>query len=802
MQTPTRSQHPFWSVVPLEAIACAVVFLVGVLAPLQRLDDLVNGQLLVALGRSEPPASVILLMLDDVAIRDGCAGRLTDALQRGGAKGALVVPPAQDLCRIADSIGGRRPVAALPRGAVRTTAGGYVVGWVPRAADRATLAAFGIEKAPWVAPRSFQAIPAVPLSEVTSGRVPEGALRQRIAVVAIEEPMWSVGVGRGPFANRVAAAVAAAVEDRPRRHLASGFTALGTTVLAALLLLVARSRWRAPFRLIGSLVPVGGALGFVGAGLLGHGYLLGIPSAVLALGSGLSLAALPPFLAARRADAAARRMLHEIAELGPASTTELADSEFWASLPRRVAQVHPAEGVLVAELPASAWRLRVHPNGDLTEAIISERRRDIRRTPFTDESGARRPHVHRGFVAMKDVPTVLVPLEAQGEPEGYLCLIGQSAEQAFLQHPEVTQRIADDLAHLIRHRRLARHRAAEWRRPGGLDVETTMQGATSMVDGARGALHRLALAHEVIAAAPVGLVHADAFGDVRLMSEAFRRLYLTVGGTAPAPGAGGNFPPGVLTLAEVLDVLTRAGGQAALHLEALPEEPVSFVVIGSHREPPTDSALLVAVRRFVHQDVPGTIVSLVEAAGASTIETSSTNIERLPDRGDPLVVFSLAQLLRDVVDDVSRRTQGRIKLQTPRILAHVVGHRRELTAALVDFLTEAAGADGKRSAPILTLKERQYRIELTIMDVQLGAPTGAVRRTLLAPSQPPPGLLGLGALTRAVENSHGSVAFRQEEGWGIRLTASLVRARPRVEPEPAAAVVALPPAARIPEKKP
>lgn len=802
MQSPVPGQHAFWSIVPLEAIACALVFLIALLTPLRGLDDLVNGQILVALGRAEPPASVLLLILNDTAVRDDCAGRLTDALQRGGAKGALVIPPAQDLCRVSDSLRGRRPVATLPRGAIRTTLGGYVVGWVPRPADRATLAAFGVEGAPWVAPRSWRGVPAVPLSEVTAGRVPKGVLSNRIAVVAIEEPMWSVGATSGPFANRVAAALAAAIEDPPRRHLASGFTALGTTALAGLWLLFGRLRLRPRLRVAVVMAPTVAALVFVGVGWFGHGYLVGIPSSLLALGAGVSLASVPPFLAARRAAAAARRMLGEIAELGPASATDLSDSDFWTSLPRRVAQAHPAEGVLVAELPASAWRLHFHPNGDLTEAIISERRRDIRRTPYTDESGARRPHVRRGFVAMKDVPTVLVPLEAEGEPEGYLCLIGESAERTFLQHPEIAQRIADELAHLIRHRRLARHRAAEWRRPGGLDVETSLQGATSIVDGARGALHRLALAHEVIAAAPVGLVHADAFGDVRLMSEAFRRLYLTVGGRAPPPGPGGNYPPGVLTLAEVLDVLARAGGRGALRIESLPEEPLAFIVPGNVREPATENALWVAIRRFMHQEVPGTIVTLVETASASVDSASPTNVERFPDRGDPLVVFSLAQLLRDVVDDVTRRTQTRIKLQTPRFHAHVVGHRRELTAALTEFLTEAAGVEGKRSTPILALKERQYRIELTVLDVQLGAPTGAVRRTLLAPSQPPPGLGGLGAFARAVENSHGSVAFKQEEGWSIRLTASLIRVRPRLELEPLGEVVALPSAARLPEKKP
>src|SRR5688572_5998415 len=159
--------------------------------------------------------------------------------------------------------------------------------------------------------------------------------------------------------------------------------------------------------------------------------------------------------------------------------------------------------------------------------------------------------------------------------------------------------------------------------------------------------------------------------------------------------------------------------------------------------------------------------------------------------GNSLQVFSLSKFVTGLVDDMATRTQGRVQLETPRDVAHVVAHRAELQTALEQFLLDASNHAGSKSGPVLAIKERRQRVELRVMDLRLDAPEAALERTLLAPGSPPDGLEALGELVRAIQNSHGDVKLSLEDSWGVVLTASLVRARPRVETAPEAALLRL-----------
>jgi hypothetical protein len=274
-----------------------------------------------------------------------------------------------------------------------------------------------------------------------------------------------------------------------------------------------------------------------------------------------------------------------------------------------------------------------------------------------------------------------------------------------------------------------------------------------------------------------------------VLGNSFAQWLERLGMELPELGHGATVGAGQLPLTKVLAVLADHAQRPLPLLDELTDRELVF-------ELPlpggglVSRALVFSIKRLEGSDAKGFVASLVEVEHKAAVDP--TKVQRLPEPSDPLAVFSLAQLLVDVSDLASRQTHGSIKLQTPREMAYVLGHRHELAIALEEFLVEAAGKEGKQSGPTLMVRERQHRVELNILDLKLGVPAPALKRTLMAPSEPPPGLLNLGRLARAVENSHGTASLRNEQGWGARLTVSLVRARPRLEPERSADIVALP----------
>jgi hypothetical protein len=245
---------------------------------------------------------------------------------------------------------------------------------------------------------------------------------------------------------------------------------------------------------------------------------------------------------------------------------------------------------------------------------------------------------------------------------------------------------------------------------------------------------------------------------------------------------------GALPLPSLLERLAEPSGQACPTLDDVTAREHGFEVPLGRRD---DRRVQLAfhIARLEGSEHGGFVGSLLEISQGSA--GSAEAIERIGEAPDPLTVFSLSQLLIDLVDDTRRQSSGRISLQTPRVMAHVFGHKRELAEALREFLLDALKNAGKQAGPTLAIKERQYRVELSVLDLRLGVPMAALRRTLMAPSDPPAGLGAMGDFARAVENSHGTVALRNEDGWGARLSVSLVRARPRLEPTALAPVVDL-----------
>jgi hypothetical protein len=780
MASAALRQHPFWDLVTLELLAfvvAAALLLTGVLG---SLDRFVYGRALELTASSAPSDEVVVVLVSPRALAPGrCSAAMAKALGDGSADLGVLLDPLVALCPPEAT---RPRIVALGLGALANDSSGRVRGLVPSRLAPELRARLRIGDRDLVAPRSAASMPMLALAELESGRVPVRLLRSKVVLLALDSAE-SVD-RRSVQADRAAetgAVLAAALSDRPRRVGGPGVV-IPLVLLLFGLTVATQRRPRFPWvpRKLPAHAPwlLLGVLSVVSAfGAFGLGVLLPVPSLAVSALVFVAVMRLPAALAVRRARAGASRLLGETSQLAAGTGYLLSENEFWSRMARRVEQTHPADGVLIAELPPFSWRLRVWPNGDLNESIIKERRRDVRRTPFVDEAGGRRAKIVEGFLVMNGVPCVFAPLEAAGELEGFLILIGKPAARAFLDRPHVTERLADELAELIRTRRLERTRAEDWRRPAGMLVEPPTAESGELIEHARSALDDLELFDNVFQSAPVGLLYADAFGDVRMLGREFVEGLRAVGVNLDIAEGRASLAPGKLPLSRVLEAISSLPGAPLLSLAELPPGGHSFEI---ELEDGT-RYLSLTLRRLQRGGKPnGFLGTLSVLARRGTSSTAPEPLKRIPERGDPLSVFSLAELASDVVEAIARDLHVKLRFQTPRVPAHVIGHRRELTEALTGLLRDVATSQPGNQGPVLMLRERRHWVELTLIDLTLGVPEPAMQRTVLAPSIPPPGLEPLANFVQAVEESHGEVRMSGEKSWGVKLTVSLLRARPRV----------------------
>jgi len=94
-----------------------------------------------------------------------------------------------------------------------------------------------------------------------------------------------------------------------------------------------------------------------------------------------------------------------------------------------------------------------------------------------------------------------------------------------------------------------------------------------------------------------------------------------------------------------------------------------------------------------------------------------------------------------------------------------------------DLLYEASIRDSSGKGPVVTLHEDGDRIHISILDVQFGLPTSALKRALRAPSDPPEGLEVFARFVFTVAESHGAVELLEDD-WGVTVEAQVLRARP------------------------
>jgi len=789
-----RQQHPFWELVPFESVAALAAFFVAGLGLFGGTDDTLRVATLHAIAKDAPTRSAIVLSLGSNATPSGCRDTVERYVDLGKARGALFLPLGEKLCPASNVERAHRvPLLDLPDGALRFAPDGGVMGFETTAPSSWLTRLGGPVDARWVATGEDRGMPVVSLDDLVAGRVAPGVLEGRVAVVTLDDPLGSEatksaeGVGES-----VARALGAALDGGARRGLSNWITAVFALVSASAI--ATSHRRRGLF--LGTLIAAASTVLFVLSlfELASSGYLLSPGSFAAGLVACALTLALPQFVSKRRAVARATELIERAALIHTQAAHNIPDAEFWARIAGMASQAHPADELIVAELPPHKWHLKFWETGNMSESAIGERRRDIRRTPYCNDEGVPMIRVVRNYLVMKDVPVLVVPLMTLGEIEGYVFLCGTRAERGFAEAPDLAARMAKDLALLIRRRRLGSLHEKDWRRTAGALVPHPSQRAAALIEGARVALDDLALFASIVREAPVGLLYADSFGDVRLLGRAFAEWLPKFGVSSPSTTSNGLLSPGSLPLRVVLDGLTRnADEQVTLSAISANPEGLAFRVRTHDENVATELSFSIRAL-FQHSDgvtsPSGYVASLVVTGAVREVEPG--NVKRLgpaePD--DAITVFSLPELVAGVVATASRRSGRAVRFEPPRSLAKVAGRARPFGAALEEFLADAASRSAGQHGPVVTITERRNSVELNVLDLELGLPSATLKRAVAAPTEPPEGLRSLARLVLAIEDSLGRASLRSEDGWGVTFSATLVVARPRVNvPADGSAVV-------------
>lgn len=759
---------------PARVVAILTALVVAWAAPLEPWDDGATRLVLRALAPPSPPRRVVLLTVSPAEMRDGvCSQGLSRLLTEGGASAALLWSSAATLC--APSAEESAAIVALPRRGVRFGPTGSVDGF--EAIDDPRLRALGLEEARWLVAPSRTSVPGVLLADVASGRVGTTPFARRLVVVAMGEESGG-GVAVSEEGAGVAAAVGAVLDGGARRSAprwASGL--LGAAMAGALVWALRRRRW---VRVVAEVSLALVALVIASDVALARAFapaLLPLASLAAAAASALGVLLVPSALFWRASMARASSLVDRAARLRGASTPR-SDGELFSRLAELAAQVHPADFVLIAELPAEHWEMRFWTRDGAGESLVAEGNRDIREAPYADDAGVLGVRLLRRFLVMRDTPVVMVPLSALSELEGYLFLCGDKAEQAFVDDPGVAERLGTDLGLLVRQRRARRADADSGHLPGARAADPLVDDALDRATSAEDALEALELLGALVREAPTALMLADPFGDVQIVGRAMAEVLGHAGIVLPRSGSEAPLPAGTLSLGTVIGTLCEADSrEVARTLAELLANPAGI-------ELPVDNAphpMTLALRALRRESsgisaVAGFVATLCERA--RTTSAYPPNVTALPSR-DGLTVVPIWEVVSAAVGAASKKAGAPVKMASARTSAYVIVQRSTIVPSLTAFLAEAARLGSSSHPPIVAIKEKSLALEISILDLQLGLPLAAIQRVIDAPVAAPPELETLARLLRAVEESQGSVRLKAGGGWGSTLILSMLRARPQ-----------------------
>jgi hypothetical protein len=758
----------------IEITALVVATLFGLLAPLASWDNAARMAVLRGIGSRQPSPHVLLLSASLSELRDhSCSTYLQGVLARGHARGALLVPPADVFCDARPS----PPIVALAPEAVRIGPGNAVLGFDESGSS--ALSSLGVPVWPWVSPVSAHNVPSVPFADLIQGRVQESVLRGRVVVVSASdagEAAMSRAAGAEPMGVQVAASIAGLMDGRGRTE-ASRWTGAVVVAMATALVWTLRRRQTTRAAVLGLIgLAVALALGqIVLAWRLTNGLL-----APASLFVGMLIGAAGVFASDIIGWKRALGQTTDMLERAPVSSRlhAVSDESFWPSLGQLASGLHPANFVLIAQLPPGGWYLRFWELDGAGEQLVREKRRDVRREPFCDEQGLPAIRVVKDFLVEKGVPTVIVPLCALGETEGYVFFCGHKAREAFEKTPERTEHIARELALLSRRRRLTQIETDRIRAAGTL--RPSAQPSAALVEGVDAAYQDLQLFGEILRSAPTGLLFADSFGNVRLVSRECARWLEGRGIAVPQDSSDAPLPVGVLSLNRVvMAIVEGTEDEAAQSLARMIAD--EYETARSPIEPGSGRTYELTLRVLHHKSsgfssIRGYVGTLVAHKEERPSNVRSLQVARATDM---LSAFSLSELVQYAAE-ATRATGHSIRVERLPPGAHIIGHRVALERALKAFLKDIAAIAPSDRPPVVSIHETQQSIELSILDWGTGISPSSLKRVILAPSAPPAGFERFGELIKAIQDSHGEVSIPPADGWGISFVAAFYRSKQRL----------------------
>lgn len=763
----------------LDVAVVLLAVVVAGLSPPGPLSDWLNRLLLTTVERPDPVRTAMVVYADPRGLALGdCPHHLAQLVSEASLQAVVLLPPADGLC--APEGIPRVPTEVWPVGVPRTDLMGRAVGFVRAPAIEASpLRRAGVPFPTWFAPGQAAATPALSLDDLVSGQVPLAAIGGRIAVV-------EVAAQASPRARLAATALARALESPTLSPPSRILVALSAGLIAALIVWTyIRGLWLATLVAAGLFAAVWLSAWVSFAFELAGPWPL-IPLLLVPPGALLGLQ-VPRWLANRRALAHATDLIERAALMRSAALHTIADAEFWARVGDLAMQAHPADSVLVAELPPGKWHLKFWTYRGMGDNVIKERRRDIRRTPYSNEEGTPGICVTRRMLVMEGTPSVVVPLIAMGEVEGYIFLCGDQAERAYHASPEIAQRISRDLGLMLRRRRIGILGEGKWRRRGDHVARGPSLDTVQLVEGAELALGDLKMLNTLVRHAPVGLLYADAFGHVRVLGEAFAEWLPRLDVRVPAGASEGTLLPGTLMVGDILGNLRDDHGESASLAQVIGSETgvrYEVPVPRAETDDPNDPQRMMVFTLGALREqadglswVAGYVGTLAEAVMAPTVEQGNTVRLPIGTAVDVLTVQALSTSIRDVARAAAASSGRPVQYESPREMGHAIAYHRSLADALTDLLYDLSLRDTSGNGPVLTVEEGTETVDIHIMDVMFGLPTSALRRALLAPSDPPDGLQSFGRLVLSVSDSHGRVRVKEDD-WGVTVTASLLRARP------------------------